>query len=341
MKGAVRWMANNHVAANLLMTVLVVGGIVKGVSVKQEVFPEVSLDRVQVKVAYPGAGPEEVEEGIIRQIEENLTGVDGIKQLKSTAAEGFGSVTAEMRDGEDVDLILQDIKSEVDRIITFPEEAEKPVITKLLNRREVVSVVVYGDATDRTLREQAEAVREELLLFPEITQVDRAGVRPYEISVEITEENPGWFDVTWKVPMRGDMILGIEPVLPSSLEPIGPPSTRLIPGASIQRFTCRSDGAGLAGQEVFIEGLSALQIDVIVRVDLADGTSHSAILRPGSPHFVIPARASRGDVAWSYTRMGVIHILEGIDHLEYVKRWCRVGGKQSPVQRATSQQRGE
>ena len=196
MKGAVRWMAHNPVAANLLMMVLIAGGLVKGISVKQEVFPEVSLDRVQVKVAYPGAGPEEVEEGIIRQIEENLTGVDGIKQIKSTAAEGFGTVSAEVRDGESVDLILQDIKSEVDRIITFPEEAEKAIITKLLNRREVVSVVVYGDATDRTLREQAEAVREELLLHPEITQVDLGGVRPYEISVVIREENLRRYGIT-------------------------------------------------------------------------------------------------------------------------------------------------
>jgi multidrug efflux pump subunit AcrB len=182
-------MAHNHVAANLLMMVIVVGGLMKAFSVKQEVFPEVSLDRIRITVAYPGAGPEEVEEGIILQIEENLTGIDGIKQLKATAAEGFGSVTAEVRTGEDVDLIMQDIKSEVDRIITFPEEAEKPAISKLLNRREVISVVVFGEVPERTLRERAESIREDLLDLPEITQVELGGVRPYEISVEISAEN--------------------------------------------------------------------------------------------------------------------------------------------------------
>jgi multidrug efflux pump subunit AcrB len=189
MKGAVKWMAQNHVAANLLMLVLIIGGVLNGPAIKQEVFPEVTLDRIQVQVAYPGAGPEEVEEGILLKIEENLTGVDGIKQLKASAAEGFGSVTAEIYPEADADQVLQDIKSEVDRITTFPEDAEEPVIAKMLNRREVISVVVYGEATERTLREQAESIRDELLNLPSITQVDLGGVRPFEIAVEVPEEN--------------------------------------------------------------------------------------------------------------------------------------------------------
>jgi multidrug efflux pump subunit AcrB len=182
-------MARNHVAANILMFVLIVGGLIKGYSIKQEVFPEVDLDRVQVSVIYPGAGPEEVEEGILLQIEENLTGIDGIKEITSSASEGIGVVTAEVASREDPDLVLQDIKSEVDRIVTFPEDAEKPVIAKLVNRAEVISVVVYGEVADKVLREQAEEIREELLALEGITQVDLSGVRPYEISIEIPEEN--------------------------------------------------------------------------------------------------------------------------------------------------------
>jgi multidrug efflux pump subunit AcrB len=189
MNGAIRWMARNHVAANLLMLVFIIGGIVLGFSVKQEVFPEVTLDKVMVSVAYPGAGPEEVEEGVILKIEENLTGIDGIKQLKAQAAEGFGTVTAELFSEYDANQVLADIKTEVDRITTFPQDAEEPVITKLLNRHEVVSVVVYGDQSERSLREQAERVRDDLLNQPQITQVDLTGVRDYEISVEIPEEN--------------------------------------------------------------------------------------------------------------------------------------------------------
>ncbi len=196
MKSAIRWMAHNHVAANLLMLVFVVGGLLLAPKVKQEVFPEVSLDWISVSVPYPGAGPEEVEEGILLKIEENLTGVDGIKQIKSTAAEGSGSVMVEIREGMDADKVLQDVKSEVDRITTFPLDAEEPVISKVLNRREVISVVVYGDLAERSLREWAEAVRDDLLTYPQITQVDLGGVRPYEIAVEVPEENLRRYNLT-------------------------------------------------------------------------------------------------------------------------------------------------
>lgn len=196
MKSSLRWMATNHVAANLLMLVLIVGGIIKAPHIQQEVFPEVSLDRISVVVAYPGAGPAEVEEGILLRIEEVLSGVDGIKQLKSTAAEGVGTVIAELQSGEDANLVLQDIKSEIDRITSFPDDAEKPVISKMLNRREVISVVVYGEVAERSLRQQAEIVRDELLELPDITQVELGGVRPFEISIEISEDNLRRYNLT-------------------------------------------------------------------------------------------------------------------------------------------------
>ncbi len=189
-------MANNHVAANLLMMIFIVGGLVMAFAIKQEVFPEIDLDMVQVSVAYPGAGPEEVEDGILLKIEENLSSITGIKEIKSVASEGFGRVTAEIMQGEDIDIVLQDIKAEIDRIITFPEESEKPVITKTANRREVVSLVVYGNAPERSLREQAEAIRDDLLAMPEITQVDLRGVRPYEISIEVKEETLRQYGLT-------------------------------------------------------------------------------------------------------------------------------------------------
>jgi multidrug efflux pump subunit AcrB len=196
MKRAVEWMAKNHVAANLLMLFFVVGGLVIGFSTKQEIFPEIALDKIQVTVEYPGASPDEVEEGIILKIEDSLTGIDGIKEINSVAAEGLATVTGEIRSGENGDLILQDIKSEVDRIVTFPEDVEEPVVTKLLNLMEVISVVVYGDVSERALREQAEAIREELLAYAQITQVELGGVRPYEISVEIPEKNLRRYNLT-------------------------------------------------------------------------------------------------------------------------------------------------
>ncbi|MBU0675442.1 MAG: efflux RND transporter permease subunit [Proteobacteria bacterium] len=196
MNGPLDWMAKNHVAANLLMMVFIIGGLVLGPKIKQEVFPEISLDQVTVTVAYPGASPDEVEEGIILQIEEAISSIDGIDQINSTASEGAGTVSAKIRTGEDPDLVLQDIKAEVDRITTFPEDAEKPVVAKQVRRQEVISVVVSGDLSERTLREQAEAVRDDLLALPKITQAELSGVRPYEISIEIGENNLRRYNLT-------------------------------------------------------------------------------------------------------------------------------------------------
>ncbi|MFQ5466285.1 MAG: efflux RND transporter permease subunit, partial [Thermodesulfobacteriota bacterium] len=196
MRGAVRWMAGNGVAANLLMMIFIVGGILMGYTVKQEIFPEILLDKVMVTVPYPGAGPEEVEEGIVLKIEESISGISGVKEVRSVASEGAGVVTAEVLPGEDTDQVMQDIKAEVDRITTFPREAERPVITKLVNRIDVISVVVYGDIPERSLREYAEEINDDLLAMPEITQAALAGVRPYEISIEVPEENLRGYGLT-------------------------------------------------------------------------------------------------------------------------------------------------
>src|SRR3989304_5646500 len=168
MNGPIKWMARNHVAANLLMLVFMVGGLVLGLGVKQEVFPEIDLDKVQVVVAYPGSGPEEIEEGIILKVEESLSGGTGIKEVRSVAREGAGVVTAEVLPGEDVDIVVQDIKAEVDRIVTFPGEGEKPVVAKLARRRDVISVAVFGDMPERSLREHAEMIRDDPLAMPDI-----------------------------------------------------------------------------------------------------------------------------------------------------------------------------
>ena len=181
-------MTNNHVAANLLMAFFLVGGILASRSLKVEIFPEVELDRVSVSVAYPGAGPREVEDGIIRPIEEAIHGLDGVKRVVANASEGGATVIAELLDSADNDEVLQDIKSAVDRIITFPQDAERPVVKKMLNRTSVLSVAVHGEVPRRGLRQRAETLRDELLALPEITQAEVSGIPDYEISIEVSEQ---------------------------------------------------------------------------------------------------------------------------------------------------------
>jgi len=186
--GAIAWMASNPVAANLIMLICLVGGFVMSTQIKQEVFPEFESDIVTVTVPYPGASPEEVEKGIVLAIEERVTGLDGVKKVTSSSVEGAGTVTIEALAGADVERLAQDVKSEVDRITSFPEDAETPAVVIASNRRQTMSVAVYGDMDERVLREVAETVRDELLQDPEITQVDLSGVRNLEIAVEISEE---------------------------------------------------------------------------------------------------------------------------------------------------------
>lgn len=186
--GAVAWMARNPVAANLLMMFLLIGGLVMSCQVKQEVFPETELDMVSISVPYPGASPAEVEQGIILAVEEAVRGIDGVKRVVATASEGRASINAELTVDADKEKALADIKSGVDRITSLPKEAERPIVSLLTNRSEVLSVVVYGQQDLAVLRNLAEQARDQFLTDRRITQVDLAGAPPREISIEVPRE---------------------------------------------------------------------------------------------------------------------------------------------------------
>ncbi len=194
--GPLAWMAGNSVAANLLMLVLLVGGLIWGMQIKQEVFPDFDMDYVTISVPYPGASPEELEQGIILAVEEAVSGLDDVKEITSSAREGSGTVMVEMVSDGNLNKLAQDIKSEVDGITSFPEESEEPQVTIVSHRRQVISVVLYGDQDDRILRELAEEARDRFLQDPEITQVDLSGVRPLEISIEVPQENLRTYNLT-------------------------------------------------------------------------------------------------------------------------------------------------
>ena len=181
------WFARNSVAANLLMVFLVTSGVIAAFNLTAEVFPEISLDRIQIEVLYLGAAPEEVEEAVCVRIEEAIQGVDGIKQITSTASEGMGSVMVELELGGDTRRVLDDIKGRVDAIDTFPEQTEKPIIRELIARNQVTDLALSGYADEFVLKTVAERIRDELSALPEISQVDVTSARPYEISIEVSE----------------------------------------------------------------------------------------------------------------------------------------------------------
>ena len=137
MKGIIEWFARNSVAANLMIAFIIASGILATTNVKEEQFPEMALDRINVEVPYLGAAPEEVEEAVNVRIEEAIQGIEGIKRIRSTASEGMGTVTVEMELGADARRVIDEVKSNIDTITTFPLEAEKPIIRELTVRQQV------------------------------------------------------------------------------------------------------------------------------------------------------------------------------------------------------------
>ena len=189
MQTAIRWFAHNPVAANLLMVLLLLGGAFGALSTNQEEFPNFDIKAVSVTVPYLGAAPVEVEKAVCIRIEEAIEGVEGIDKIHVTATEGICSVMAELIQDADEILALNEIKSLVDSINSFPMETEKPIVSKLALTRKVVQIAVSGQTEERELKEVARTLRDKIAQVPGISQVGVEYIRPYEISIEVPEQN--------------------------------------------------------------------------------------------------------------------------------------------------------
>ena len=170
-----------------MMVFIIVSGAIATQAVREEVFPELELNRVRITVPYLGAAPEEVESGVILRIEEAIQGIAGIKEIQSTASEGSASVVVELELGADARRVVDEVKNQVDAITTFPIETEEPIIRELIARNQVTDIAISGATDVFTLKTIAEQVRDELSVLPEITQVDIVSAPPYEISIEVPE----------------------------------------------------------------------------------------------------------------------------------------------------------
>jgi multidrug efflux pump subunit AcrB len=195
-EGAIAFMARNSIAANLLMIILIGGGIWTMFNIQKEVFPQFQLDYVEVNVVYPGAAPAEVEQGILLPVEEAIRGIQGIKEITSTANEGSGNILIELVAGTDRMQAFNDIDQEVRRIQTFPDDIERPQVNLQSRQRDVMEIALFGETDIWTLRILAERLRNRLLGDPQITQVEIGNVPDYVTHIEIPRHNLRQYNLT-------------------------------------------------------------------------------------------------------------------------------------------------
>ncbi|MCK9274113.1 MAG: efflux RND transporter permease subunit [Syntrophales bacterium] len=196
-KGLIGWFVGNHVAANLLLMFFVAGGLLAVWNMRTELFPTIDPRLITIQVPYPGSTPHEVEDGITRRVEEAVIGVEGVKEVTSVAQEGLGVVTIEVEQFADTDDVLDDVETAVDQLIDFPpQEAEEPVIVKIKPQPSVITLVLYGNIPELTLKRWAERLEDEMLRTAGISLVQVQGAREYEISIEISEEDLRKYDLS-------------------------------------------------------------------------------------------------------------------------------------------------
>lgn len=196
--GIIAWFAHNSVAANLLMYMIIIGGVFGAYSVQKQIFPQFVINVISIQVPYLGAAPQEVEEGVVLKIEEAIKDLEGIKNITSTAREGLAAVSVEAEDGYDVQNLLDEIKVQVDAIATFPANTEKPVVFRIKAQQDVLWISVFGDASERELKEITNNMRNEIANLSGISDVTVFGDRDYEVSVEISEIELQAYDLTFE-----------------------------------------------------------------------------------------------------------------------------------------------
>lgn len=188
MKNILASFARNTVFANIMLVMIFIAGGIAASTMIREIFPEFSLDMITISVPYPGADPEEVEEGISRKIEEAVESIEGIKLYTTKSRENSCTAVIEVKEGYGTDKVYDKIRSKVDAISTFPLDAEKPIISELTVKDPVVLLYIAGDMSERRLKEWSERIKDKLQALDSVSQVATFGARDYEIGIEVSEE---------------------------------------------------------------------------------------------------------------------------------------------------------
>lgn len=188
----------NPVAGNLIIIVVILTGLLAFQNMHRETFPEFDLDMISISVIYRGATPDEVEESIVTKIEEAIAGIEGIEEINSSSNENVGTIMVKVIDGYDSSKVKEDIEKEVDQIITFPTDSERPVIVQVTRKMHAIYMGLFGDVDMETLKDEAERIKDDLIAGGIITQVEFVGLKEREISIELSEEKLQSYSLTFR-----------------------------------------------------------------------------------------------------------------------------------------------
>ena len=188
MSGMVAWFARNAVAANLLMVVAFIGGVVGFNSMEREMFPVVPVAGASITMSWNGASPQDVEEQIITRIEEAVADVDGLERITSIARESFAVVNVRGRDDIDMKVFIDEIKLRVDQINNLPQAAFQPQVTRWEQRDRYFGMTIHGDVDQRTLKRVADDVRDDIAEISGGELAELQAVLSEEVSIEISED---------------------------------------------------------------------------------------------------------------------------------------------------------
>ncbi len=197
MKKAVELFVKFPFFANLIVVFLIIIGGLSMYNMKMSFFPEMESRFLYVRVAYPGASPVEMEEGVTSRIEEAIRGIPGIYEINSTSSENSTSVSIEIEPGQDIDETLIEVKNAVDGISAFPTAAERPIVAKSRTRSPAMRLHITGDVDLLTLKSYAQIVEEDFLSSGFMSQVSISGFPPLEISVEASEDDLLRYGITF------------------------------------------------------------------------------------------------------------------------------------------------
>ena len=197
MRALIAAFARNTVFANILLITVVFVGIMSAVMIIKESFPSMEKDSISISVAYPGADPEEVEEGISRKIEEAIERIEGITDYTTESSEGSASARMDVEKGYDVKDVLERVKTQVNAISTFPGDAEKPVISDVVRKSTVLTMYLASNMPERRLKEWGQRIRDRIRDLDNVSQVTLSGTRAYAISIEVSEEKLRQYNLTF------------------------------------------------------------------------------------------------------------------------------------------------